>query len=189
MLCPVVHTRSSFFSAWVANTGLPTSLNISSALKNSQNKQNKRTKPQTNWTLGSVPVPSTEHHYDTMYTIYKCMVCLCLMCPVQCYLLTAKTTGSNAQTRITKTSPNEESAWFLCQGQWERNQIFRASVNSFWIVFAFGTEHKHTGTTTKPSITSLLCPAQKPSLGISPAIPKVTEMDMMHSGWAHKRKL
>lgn len=119
MLCPVVHTGSSFFSAWVANTGLPTSLNISSALKNSQNKQNKRTKPQTIWTLGSVPVPSTEHHYDTMYTIYKCMVCSCLMCPVQCYPLTAKTTGSNAQTRITKTSP----AWFLCQGQWERNQI------------------------------------------------------------------
>lgn len=115
------------------------------------------------------------------------MVCSHFMCPVLRYPLIAKTIGSTVQNRVTRMSPCEELGWLLPWHQWERDQIFRASVTFFWVLLAFDTEHRNAGTSTKSSITDLLCLAKKPSVGISPVVPKVTKMDTMHSGWAKEQ--
>lgn len=160
----------------------PPFLNISSAFRNSKKKIT-----QTHGILGIATVPSKGHHYVIMYTIYKSMVGSHFMCPVLRYPLIAKPIGSTAQNRVTRMSPREELGWLLPWWQWERDQIFRASVTFFWVLLAFDTEHRNAGTSTKSSITDLLCLAKKPSVGISPVVPKVTEMDMVRSGWAHEQ--
>lgn len=122
----------------------------------------------------------------SLCTLCKLKVFSHFTCPGLCYSLSAKTVVFTAQARVTMISPSEESGGCLPWGHWGGNWVFRASVTFFWICLPLTQSMNMAGTSTKSSITSLPC-LSKPSVGISPAVPKATEMHMVqHSAWAHK---
>lgn len=110
-----------------------------------------------------------------------------------CALWCATPSLQNGRFSSSDKGNEEEPQWGIGVAstlQWVGKKPHLQSLCNFffsWVLLAFDTEHEHAGTSTKSSITSSLHLAQKPSAGISPAIPEVTETDVMHSGWVHKQ--